>query len=218
VITTVEDIITAAIGKSSKNRADTLANKAVELVAVVHRSLSFYFSHAATVDPAFFGVTQAVTAVAGVWTIPETAESIYRIEKPDTTEVVVVPYDDKAAEPSKPAVFRFGRGVKPAGNALDPVGAGDLVFYFGKRADKPPNSASLLDPLWVEAYNELPILDVAMYLAKKDGRSDEVATMKDERSEWLGIFEAFIEHNFVNEVRRFGNVRSFNSPMRKKVG
>lgn len=213
MITTVDDIILAAMGKSSKNRADTLANKANELLSVVHRSLSFYFSHAASVDPAFFGAQSTVAAVASVWPFPETAESLYRIEKPDTTEVVVVQFDDRGAEPGLPAVYRIGRGFRSAGNPLDPVG-GDLNFFFGKRADKPATTASLLDPLWVEAYNELPIIDVALYLAKKDGRSDEIAALKDERTEWLGLFEAFVDHNVVNEVRRFGNRRMFNTPTR----
>lgn len=217
MITTVDDIILAAMGKSSKNRADTLANKANELLGVVYRSLCFYFSHAVTVDPAFFGDQALVTAVAGVWTMPDAVEALYRVEKADTTEVAVVPFDDKQAEPGQPAIYRLGRSFKPAGNPLDPVG-GDLLFYYAKRADRPVNTAALLDPLWVEAYNELPILDVAIYLAAKDGRNDDVVALGGERKEWLGLFESFVEHNVLNEVRRFGNARQFNSPKRTAAG
>lgn len=217
MITTVDDIILAAMGKSSKNRADTLATKATELRDVVYRSLCFYFSHAAALDPAFFGDQQIVTAAAGVWTMPDAVESLYRVEKVDTTEVAVVPFDDKKAEPGMPAIYRLGRGFRSAGNALDPI-AGDLVFFYAKRADKPANTAALLDPLWTEAYNELPILDVAIYLAMKDGRNDDVQTYSGERKEWLGLFEAFVDHAVVNEVRRFGNVRQYNSPKRTAAG
>lgn len=211
VTTTVDDIVLAAMGKSAKNRADSLANKANELLGVVYRSLCFYFSHATEVDPAFFGDQAPVTINNGVWAYPEAAEAIYRIEKPDGSEVVVVPFTDKTAEPSMPAIYRLGRGFKSAGNVGDPV-AGDLIFYYGKRADRPANTGSTLDPLWVEAYNELPITDVALYLAKKDGRLDEIGALKDERAEWLKLFEDFVEHNTLVEVRRFGNDRKFNSP------
>lgn len=211
VTTTGDDIILAAMGKSSKNRADTLANKANELLGVLYRSLCFYFSHATEVDPAFFGDQVNVTINNGVWTYPEAAEAVYRIERPDGVEVAVVPFNDKQAEPSMPAIYRLGRGFRSAGNVGDPV-AGDLVFYYGKRADKPAATGNALDPLWVEAYNELPIIDVALYLAKKDGRLDEVTALNDEKKAWLQLFEDFIEHNTLVEVRRFGNVRKFNSP------
>jgi hypothetical protein len=211
VTTTGDDIILAAMGKSSKNRADSLANKANELLGVLFRSLCYYFSHATEVDPAFFGDQANVPLVGGVWAYPEVAEAVYRIEKPDGTEVAVVPFNDKTAEPSMPAIYRLGRGFRSAGNVGDPV-AGDLIFYYGKRADRPANTAAVLDPLWVEAYNELPILDVARYLAKKDGRQDELAALDAERAEWLELFENFVEHNTLVEVRRFGNVRKFNSP------
>lgn len=226
VTTTVQDILDGAYSKSTKNRPGTIATEATELVDVVQRSINGLYAIAARVNPLFFASTQNVTLATG-WARPETAESVFRVEggtNPPTTpnvatgtEVVVVPFDDRAAEPLKPAVYRYGQKYYTAGNALDPVN-NDLMFYFSKRPSTLTVVASVLDAQWVEQFNELLMLEVAIYLALKDNRGDEVMLLKQERDRWATQFLAFLEHETANERRRTGHIRRINTEMLQSFG
>lgn len=216
VTTKPRDIIVAAYAKSMKNKPGTIATESTELLQLVIRSLRGLYSVAARVNPIFFAEDADVTLAAGAWGRPETAESIYRIERvagttggtgSDGDEVVVVPFDDKKAEEGMGALYEFGQAFKPAGNALDPTG-GDLKFYYAKRPTDPADLDATLDALWQESYNELLILETAIYLAMKDTRSEEVTNLKGERDVWAGLFIAFLEHATANERRRFGHLHT----------
>lgn len=216
VTTTVTDIIVASLAKSTKNRANAIATSATELTAAVYRSICGAFSLAASIDPTFFGKSASVGAVSGAWPFPEDAESIFRIES-GGVEVALVPQDDKQAERVRPAIFRVGRSFYGAGNAGDPA-AGNLTFWYSKRPAALTALADVLDAMWLEAYNELLVLDLAIYLAVKDGRDDEAQLLGAERVKWIDLFTAHIMHATVNEVRRFGNVNQFNSNARTPLG
>lgn len=209
VTTTVSDIIAAALAKSTKNRANIIATSATEMLEVVKRAMRGLYSVASEVNPTFFAKSAVVSFAAPGWARPSDAELVFRIEK-DGTEVAVVPYDDTAAETGKPAVYALGQVYRPAGNALDPV-AGDLVFFYSKIPASPANVDATIDSMWVEQFNELLILEVAMYLALKDGRMDEVAELKPMRDQWALLFIKFLEHETANLRRRFGQARQFNT-------
>lgn len=163
------------------------------------------------------GVSYAATTTG--WDRPSDAESIWRLEAdlgtlPSTTpgtEIVVVPFDDRAAESGKPAVFEFGQKFFGAGNTLDPT-SGTLEFFYSKRPADPANLSATLDELWVEQFNELLILEVAIYLALKDGNRDgEVTAFRSERDAWLQRYVAFLEHGTANLRRRYGHRRYINT-------
>ena len=216
VTTTPRNIIDAAYAKSMKNKPGTIATESTELLQLVIRSLRGLYSVAARVNPTFFAEDNDITLATGAWARPETAESIYRIERVSGTtggtgnagdEVAVVPFDDKKAEEGMNAVYEFGQEFKTAGNALDPTG-GDLKFYYAKRPTDPASLTATLDALWQESYNELLILETAIYLAMKDTRGDEIGNLKGERDVWAGLFIAFLEHCTANERRRFGHLHT----------
>lgn len=217
VTTTPRNIIDAAYAKSMKNKPGTIATESTELLQLVIRALRGLYSVAARVNPTFFAEEDDITLATGAWARPLVAESIYRIERvsgttggtgDDGDEVVVVPFDDKTAEEGMNAVYEFGQKFYPAGNALDPTG-GDLKFYYAMRPADPATLVATLDPLWQESYNELLILETAIYLAMKDGRADEVAGYKGERDTWATLFIAFLEHSTVNMRARFGQEHKF---------
>lgn len=219
VTTTPRNIIDAAYAKSTKNKPGTIATESTELLQLVIRALRGLYAVAARVNPTFFAEDDDVTLGSGVWTRPEVAESIYRLERVAGTtggtgsagdEVVVVPFDDKTAEEGMNAVYEFGQKFYSAGNSLDPTG-GDLKFYYAKRPDDPATLVATLDPLWQESYNELLILETAIYLAVKDHRDDEVTNLKSDRDVWAGLFIAFLEHCTANERRRYGHLHVINT-------
>jgi len=129
-------------------------------------------------------------------------------------EVVVVPENDRGAESGLPAVYRKGKTFYAAGNTYDPVetALGDsLTFWYSKRPDDPASVDGVVDLSWEEAYNELVILEIALYLSNKDGRNEEMAQLASERDEWLRLFIMFLEHETSNERRRYGHLRRFNT-------
>lgn len=211
VTTTVQQILDGAYTRSSKNRPGILMTDATEGLQLVIRSLRGLYAYAARVNPTYFGAQTVVAFVSPGWRRPELAESIYRIETPAFVEVAVVPFDDRQAEPSMPAVYAFAQIYRPASvNAPDPQ-SGNLVFWHARRPTDPANLAATLDADWAEAYNELLMLEVAIYLALKDGRLDELAALRAERDSWATLFTAFLEHETANLRARWNLVRRFTT-------
>jgi hypothetical protein len=208
--TTAQDIVTAAYNTSAKNRPATIATDATELLKLVIRSTRGLYAFAARVNPIYFSDSAPVTFAVIGWPRPTLAESIFRIEKPDGTEVAVVPFDDRKAEPSMPAVYELGGHFWPAGNALDPV-SGNLNFWYSRRPTDPATLASNLDTRWPEQFNDLLIYEVAIYLALKDGRAADVAQLRVMRDGWADLFAAHLEHATANLRARFGQVRRFTT-------
>lgn len=220
VTTTPQDIIEAAYAKSKFNIPGTIASES-ELLELVGRSLRGLYSFAARINPYFFGKTQDVTFSAPGWAMPDDAEHIFRIESagggganvPARTRVWVVPFEDPKANGTKPSVYFFGGVFHPAGNPPDPNPSTQLRFYYSKRPDMPTSLSSPLDPLWREQFNELLILEVAIYLALKDGgdgsRAGELPALIEQRNGWARLFAAHLEH-IAPAIRRHGHTRRFN--------
>ena len=222
VTTTPRDILLAAYGKSTQNLPGDIATEAAELLQVVIRAMRGIYAAAARVNPYFFAEIRpdvAYDASRGGWPRPEAAESVFRIEGqgspggrvPAGTEVVVVPLEDRTAEVGLPAVYRLGQVYRPAGNPADPNENDALTFMYAKRPDDPAGLDSPLDPLWTEQFNELLVLEVAIYLALKDERMEEVQALKQERAPWITSLVAFLQHETANERRRYGAVRYINT-------
>lgn len=208
VTTTPQDIITAARLRSIK---PTSATDATELKEVVVRALRGIYSVAARVNPFFFGDTETVVFGSGGWARPANSESIVRVELETEggAEVAVTELDDKLAEAGMPSVYRFAQKYRTVGRANDPEAADDLVFWFAKIPDTPANIAAPLDQTWVEHFNELLILETAIYLALKDRRFDEVGELKPARNDWARLFIQFLEHETVTISRRFGQFNRY---------
>ena len=201
--TTPQDILNAGLARSTKNKADVLATGGTEMLQFIIRSLRNKYAMAARVNPAFFGntVAQAWNGTNG-WNRPAGAESVFRIEKAGA-EVVVVPYDDKTVDALTPSVYAMGQTYRPAGNVNDPTSADTLTIYYSIRPSDPATLAATLDATWPEQFNELLALDVAIYLALKDGRAQEAQDLREAREQWLRLFIAFLEHETQQTRRRF---------------
>lgn len=212
VTTTPRQILTGAYAKSKKNQPGQIATESTELLQVVIRAMRGLYAFATRINPTFFADTFDVAYAAPGWARPEGAESIWRIEFQATgAEVVVVPFDDRKAEELLAAVYRFGQIYRPAGNANDPGATDSLTFFYSKRPSDPADLDSPVDALWQEQFNELLILEVAIYLALKDGRQAEADALKEERDRWATLFVAFLEHETIGERRRWAHLRVFNT-------
>ena len=226
VTTTPRDILNGAYGRSSKNKPGTIATEATELLQLVIRATRGLYLVGARVNPTYFAEQGDVTFAAGAWARPATANTIFLTERTAATtggvgaagdEVALVPYDDKAAEEAIGAVYRMGKSFFSAGNPNDPTG-GDLRFYYARRPTSPATLDTALDAMWEEDYNELLMLEVAIYLAMKDGRSEEVGALRLDRDAWARHFVSFLEETEVNERRRMANQRGANSNRSIPIG
>lgn len=213
VTTTVQDLLDGAFAKSTKNQPGTIATNAVELYEVTVRIIRGVYAFAAEINPVRFSATEDVVGVGGVWARPEAAQAILRIESSGFGEVVVVPYDDRLCADPKPALYEFGSGFNTVLGQTSPPGATDtLTFWYSKRPDdpNPTDLTGVIDPDWNEDFNELLILEIAIYLALKDGRFDEVEVLKADRNAWAHRFGSYLQHATANMQRRFGHRKHVN--------
>lgn len=217
--TTVRDILDAAYAKSQKNRPGTVASESTELLQVVQRSMRGLFADAVAINRKIYAQRLVVPFDAGLggWPRPDNAEAVIRIETPAGAWVREVPFDDRSAESLLPAVFSLGQVFYSAGNPGDPVN-GNLVMFCSMRPRDltalTGDPAGTLDPLWPEQFNEIPILDVAIYLAVKDlggERAGELEAFRVERAEWHNRYRDFLAHETTTLTRRFGNDGRINT-------
>jgi hypothetical protein len=220
----VQDLVIAAYGYSSKNIPAVLTTTGFqsELTHLVARLQRALYSYAATVNPTFFAGFQDVDftsdpdgEVAG-WARPSGANTVFRIEQRDSAgnrdEVVLVPYDDRTAEQGLPAVYRIGQTYFSAENPLDPTG-GELRFFFSRVPTDPANFTASLDTQWQDTFDTLLVVQIALYLAQKDGRADEIAALQGDEQAWMKLFTDFLMHPDAQERRRMAAVRRTVSPV-----
>ena len=210
VTTIVQDILDGAYSKSTQNQPGQIATESVELVELVTRLLRGLYSFAAAINPIHFAVKVPVTGVASVWARPENAEAVIRIETLAFAEVSIVPYDDRLADNPNPSVYEFARVFTASeGQTTPPAPTVVLDFWCSKRPVDPSpfTTSGVLDPDWQEDFNELLVLEVAIFLAIKDGRAAEAEQLKQERNAWASRFASYLQHATPGLKRRFGHRR-----------
>lgn len=205
---TYEEIINDAWGLSTKNVPGQTASEHPELTGVIHRSLKALYTIAASVNPTFFGAQQSVAGASGSWTVPARAEMVFYVEDPDGDEVIVVRYDERDADPKKPAVYQLGSEVYPAGNTPDPDPASDaLTFFYAEDPGTAPGAKTdSLPSSWDDSHANLLVLQTGIYLARKDSgpRQGELEALAQERNRELARFIRKLENFQSNLVSRFG--------------
>jgi hypothetical protein len=208
VTTTVQDILDAAYAKSRWNVPGQTATEDPELLEVVGRAQRGLFTLGARVNPVAFAMSEDLVADGGTaWWWPDALEALLRLEV-SGSEVIVVPFDQRGADPGRPAVYYLGNKFYPSGNAADPTpGSDTLTAWFAKRPAMPTALTDELDPLWREAFNDLLSLEVAIHMALKEHRDGELATLQRDRDKWLTQYVAHLEHVVPFEVRGWGHTR-----------
>ena len=209
---TPAELFVDAYAKSKKNQPGKIAAEGTELLGVANRALRATFMVAARVNPFFYMDSEDVSYAAPGWAYPDNAEAIYRIEMADGTEVVVVPFDDRDAESGSPAVYRAGQVFRQADPTGDPETTDDLTIYFTRIPTDAATTATAMDTAFPVSYRELLVLEIAIYLALKDGRMDEAEVLKGQRDSWLQMYMAHLEHEVMNERGRWGQFEPFRTP------
>lgn len=202
VTTSAQDILVAALATSPKNRPEYLATNTSELLDVLTRAQRGWFAVAALVNPQFYGDAADVSYAAPGWARPEDAQSVFRIEDDTGAEVFSVPIEDRALQSFDPAVYALGQVYRSRGTSVDPADPDVLTMFYSRRPAEFATLGDLLDSQWPEAYNGGLIADIAMYLARKDGRMGEVDQQRADRDGALNAYIAFLRTEDVGKVRR----------------
>lgn len=206
-MTIAGDLITSAFGTSSKNNPGRIASSTPELLRVLNQSLNGCYAIAAHVNYLAFAVKETKTHETLGWPYPECAEAVFRIEMESGQEVALVPYDQRGTEPGMPAVYFLGLHYVSAGNALDPADDEELTIFYSPVPRNYTDLNSSTDASWRTRHDPLLIADVGMYIARKDGRADDLAAMAADRAAALGKYVAWLEHANVQERRMYATHR-----------
>lgn len=199
--TTPRTILQGAFSKSARTRAE-LIDQPTEGLIFVTRAVRGLFAYAAAVNPAMFATIADVTPVAGVWARDPFWESVFLVETLAGARVEIVPADDRLLAAGMPAIYEWGQGYRVADAAAGPVSTGHLNFYAAVRPADPATVDTAIDARWIDAFNELLVLETAVWIAVKDGRQDDVATLTALRADWLTLFDQFLAHATVGTLRR----------------
>lgn len=218
--TTARQIVTSGYAKSTKNKAGEIATEATEILRLMNRLLRKYFAFMARSNWTLVGkaATVAYDGTAGIlgWPRPSDAEAVVAIFD-GSQEIGVVPLEDRLADHANPCVYRYGGVYRSAANANDPTNQ-SLLFVYARRPTVLATIDDNLDTLWPETFNEVLELEVASYLARKNGRGDEVALFANEISDWMALFTQYCEHETLNERRRHNLTNRFVTTTQRPVG
>lgn len=214
----VQAIFDAAIARSASSQPDMLTVGEPELLRVVQRTLSRLYLLGARRRSTNFGATATAVFTAGSpsgWPFPADCLSILRVEALASvsaealaagTEVAVTRLDDQDGMRGMPAVYEFGRRLVSCGGADDPVNQDLQIFY----AAAAPTLASPADPLpdaLPDMFHPLLELPLAIYIARKEGRTDDLAVFQAELSEESAYFDAWLTDASIAPGDRFAGFR-----------
>jgi len=226
VATSAETIIVAALARSAKNRPDYLATKGGELLDHCSRALASCYAVAARVNPTFFAgqATEPFTAAPalGGWLRPAAAESILEVRHAQSGQCDVVPFDDNSST-GRPRVFELGQAFFSKGSTGgasgvdDPPQSGNMTFTYSQAPAVLTSLGQTFSTQWPDRFNQLLVEELAVYLALKDGRQEEIGELKANRDAWLKLFITFLEHENAAGVFRH-QPRSFADQGQEKLG
>lgn len=201
--TLVSDVIERGFARSFANKPGTIATSGPELVAVVNRAAQEMFAVAADEHPEAMGTIVPVQFVGTGWARPTGAETVFRIELANGTEVFVVPYDDRTIEAGNPAIYHVGGVYYSAGNVGDPT-SGQLNFFISPPAQAAVDATNTVDTRIPDTY--MPVLEatVAEYLALKDDRPQDAAAFMREKESWMVLWIRYLQRLNANQSKRTG--------------
>jgi len=210
-------IINRAYAMSSANDPGRTATKE-ELLGVLRARLRVLYNRATRLNPFFSAIFRDISPANGKWTRPEGALRIILIEAAETnggsnavlspgTEVHNVPVEDRIFAELPPRVYRLGNCYYTVGKEGDPDASdtGDILRFY--HSDDSPGVADLNAclPLWLPDENEeLIVIQLAKYLARKDKARGDLAALQAEEDALLDEFDASVLDADLNVSKRMG--------------
>ncbi len=199
---TFGEIKKAAYNCSSRSQEDRSATDE-ELLNVLNSRIARAFTEGHAINPWAFLAQVAVKSNGQVWARPTDAAVVLRIEQNDEPkEVAVVPFDQQNIERGLPSVYRMGNQYWPV--LRNPRLSGSLNFWYAKAPTAMPSGPKAeIDPLYPHGHERRLVLELAIYMANKDGRAEDAALLKQELE---------------MEVQRFVQALKLADPTARRLG
>jgi len=205
--TSVSNILAQAYARSSGNRSSSLIEDAAEGVWIANRVQRLCISAGARINPDYFGSLYTMPAVGNYYLRPLLTEMVYRIEMPTGDEVVVVPVEDRYVATGSPRVYQLGALYYSVGEDGDPDGETLSAYVVSLPVDMVDINSTMTTVI-PDAFVPLLVDEIAIHLALKDRRMDELNDLRRSRDSWLRLWINFLEHETAARVRRFVPVTS----------
>ena len=206
---TVQEVINIAYARSKRAQqgVDALPE---ELFLALWDIMARYFSVGTRVNIEWFTVQEDVSYHSGEggWRRPSDAESVHLVMT-GGEKVAKVPFDQKTAEPEKPAIYRLGGIYRVALTANGPPTTSPLTFFYCRRPQLIQSAEVGLDPLWPAGHETLLGLELAIFLARKDNRNDDIPHLEAQRDECAKWYIEFLEHEDRGTVYPTGRMREW---------
>lgn len=215
---TVQEVINIAYARNKRAQQEVDATPE-ELFRVLEEIMGRWFSAGTRVNLEWFTIEDTISYndEDRGWRRPAAAESVHLIMD-GATKVAKVPFDQKDAEPAKPAVYRLAGVYRTATSANGPGAGKSLTFFYCRRPLQIRSAEAELDPMWPAGHEALLGLELALFLSRKDNRNDDLDSLMAQRDECARWYIEFLEHEDRGTVYPTGRVREwaygFGKPMR----
>lgn len=183
-MTTVQDVIDQGFAKSAAARPESISATGV-LVTRVGICLQEVFGLLAREQPALLGTTAVVGFDGTGWPRPADCMRALKVQATATTQVVppmavgaefaIVPFDDQAFCAGRPSLTELGQRFQATGQAIDPTG-GNVSVIYARAPQVPTVTTDLIDALFPAFLIDLLYLDMALFLATQDKRTEDEQT------------------------------------------
>lgn len=202
---TVQTIVDGGVAHSTVSDPNRLYTTA-EIVRVVNDYQRKYMARANALNPHRFKSASLLAAPgAGLpWTITVLFSDLVHLEKSDGTEVRIVDEQDSKSEVPPRVRVEARNLLFTIGDSADPDPVSDqLKLWYAPIPVELTSLASNLDDRFPEQYNRILMLEVAMYLALKDGRIEEAASFQGQLDAWVDTFDRELAPPYSARTRRF---------------
>lgn len=179
---TYAEIISLAYSKNIRITPNRGIADATEGLSLAHEALRALYLFIGSLAPAVIGVREAVAydVTSGGWPRPASSNIIYWRETATGTEVELVPLRNRVRQTVNPTVYSWGNVYFAAGNAADLTVDQELVLFYSPSPAVPGSVEDELDSRWLEQFDDLLALELAVRMNLKMGMED-IAPIKAER-------------------------------------
>lgn len=202
-MSTTQNIIDQAIVRSQKNRPEWSAQYGTELRQQVARTLNLCYQMGHLLAPDLYGLSTSVAGVASVWSGAGITPPIYFVENASGARVHIVPVTDRLIDVGGPRLYWSGATLKSVGLTGDPTATESLTFWTLAWPGALADLSTAFDAYWPTRFDALLVEEMALYLALKDGREDEVRMLAASRDQWLQSFVQYLRSAVVARSSRF---------------
>jgi hypothetical protein len=195
-MSTAQQLIEAGYARSTANDAGKLASDGELLLHLNRKYQSLYAIMALSGgDNALAKTTLVLAGAPAAAALPTDVIDIKRLELLDGSKAYLIPADEKDRSwHLAPSFYRQGGSIVSRGLTGDLGVGGSVVVYH---LDAPAALAALAtstDPRFPVRYEDILVLDLAIYLSTKDDGRDETEykQLKDELADAMTMFNALV--------------------------